>query len=160
MNTSPPDSSGKPASTPIRKGLFGRGQPRSLKQHLARRLMIVLPLVVLSLILAKTGVLDRMADRYTFKPVSWFDDSALVRHLRVVVTGNGMTSARPDCLLFVVDGNSPVNATKIEVMEKHSGTCPNPDNSLPRLFTLQVNRPAQSVLTDQGTPGSFHPLPR
>ncbi len=142
-----------------RRFTSGPFKGRTLRQHIVRRLILVLPITVLMIILAKSGLMDRLVDQYTFKPVSWFDDTALVQHLRLTVTRNGMTGDRPECLLFVVNGNSPPTATMIDVMEKHSGKCPNPDMSLPKLFTLRVDRPAQHVDTDQGTPGSFHPIP-
>ncbi|GBR04065.1 hypothetical protein [Acetobacter oeni] len=142
-----------------RRFTSGPFKGRTLRQHIMRRLILVLPLTVLMIILAKSGLMDRLVDQYTFKPTSWFDDTALVQHLRMTVTRNGMTGDRPDCLLFVVNGNSPPTATMIDVMEKHSGTCPKPDLSLPKLFTLRVDRPAQRVETDQGTSGTFHPIP-
>lgn len=152
--------SGPPAGKkPPRR--FGEGpyKGRTIRQHIMRRLLLVVPISVLMIVLARTGAMDRVVDHYTFKPMSWFDNTALVQHLRVTVTHNGMTGDRPECLLFVVDGDSPPTATKIDVLEKHSGSCPNPDKSLPKLFTLRVNRPAQLVETDQGTPDSFHPIP-
>ncbi|MFT8718720.1 hypothetical protein [Acetobacter sp.] len=150
-----------PPVSPDNAKRFGKGpfKGRTLKQHIVRRLVLVLPITVLMIVLAKTGAMDRLVDRYTFKPLSWFDDTALVQHLRLTVTHNGMTGDRPDCLLFVVNGNSPPTGTLIDVMEKHSGSCPNPDGSLPKLFTLRVDRPAQRVETDQGTPGEFHQIP-
>lgn len=132
---------------------------RSLRQHIVRRLALVLPITVLMIVLAKSGMIDTLTDRYTFRPESWFDDSALVRHLRVVVTHNGMSHDRPDCLLFVVNGNDPPNASRIDVMQKHSGTCPGPKGDLPKLFTLQVDRMNRIIQSDQGSPGTFHPLP-
>lgn len=107
------------------------------------------------IVLAKSGMIDTLTDRYTFRPESWFDDSALVRHLRVVVTHNGMSHDRPDCLLFVVNGNDPPNASRIDVMQKHSGTCPGPKGDLPKLFTLQVDRMNRIIQSDQGSPGTF-----
>ncbi|MCH4089722.1 hypothetical protein [Acetobacter sp.] len=142
-----------------RRFTSGPFKGRSLKQHILRRLILVLPLSLLMIVLAKSGFMDRLVDQYTFKPASWFDDTALVRHLRQQVTHNGMTGDRPDCLLFIVNGNSPPTATMIDVMEKHSGNCPNPDASLPKLFSLRVDRVAARVETDQGTPGQFHPVP-
>ncbi|KAA8385658.1 hypothetical protein FOH24_15905 [Acetobacter tropicalis] len=132
---------------------------RSLRQHIVRRLALVLPITVLMIVLAKSGMIDTLTDRYTFRPESWFDDSALVRHLRVVVTHNGMSHDRPDCLLFVVNGNDPPNASRIDVMQKHSGTCPGPKGDLPKLFTLQVDRMNRIIQSDQGSPGTFLPLP-
>ncbi|NHN87259.1 hypothetical protein [Acetobacter conturbans] len=133
---------------------------RTLRQHIMRRLILVLPLSMLMIVLAKSGMMDRLLDRYTFKQTSWFDDTSLVQHLRLTVTHNGMTGDRPDCLLFVVNGDSPPTGTLIDVMQKHSGSCPNPDGSLPKLFTLRVDRTGQRVDTDQGTPGLFHPIPQ
>ena len=111
---------------PILTTLRGPFKKRTLRQHILRRLALVLPISLLVIVLAKSGVLDTMADRYTFKPESWFEDTALVRHLRVLVTHNGMSHDRPDCLLFVVNGNDAPTATRIDVMQKHSGTCPGP----------------------------------
>ncbi|AKR47580.1 MULTISPECIES: hypothetical protein [Acetobacter] len=147
-------------NTPSPK-MTGRGPfaKRTLRQHILRRLAIVLPLSLMMILLAKTGTLDRLVDSYTFKPASWFDDTALVRHLRLKVTHNGMTHDRPDCLLFVVNGNDAPTASRIDVMEKHSGTCPGPKDDLPKLFTLRVDRLNRLVYSDQGSPGVFHPIP-
>ncbi|BAU39024.1 hypothetical protein APT_01942 [Acetobacter pasteurianus NBRC 101655] len=148
MNTSSPKMTDR--------GPFAK---RTLRQHILRRLAIVLPLSLMMILLAKTGTLDRLVDSYTFKPASWFDDTALVRHLRLKVTHNGMTHDRPDCLLFVVNGNDAPTASRIDVMEKHSGTCPGPKDDLPKLFTLRVDRLNRLVYSDQGSPGVFHPIP-
>ncbi|OAZ75048.1 hypothetical protein SRCM100623_00472 [Acetobacter pasteurianus] len=148
MNTSSPKMTGR--------GPFAK---RTLRQHILRRLAIVLPLSLMMILLAKTGTLDRLVDSYTFKPASWFDDTALVRHLRLKVTHNGMTHDRPDCLLFVVNGNDAPTASRIDVMEKHSGTCPGSKDDLPKLFTLRVDRLNRLVYSDQGSPGVFHPIP-
>ncbi|MGO2958758.1 MAG: hypothetical protein ACTIDN_06935 [Acetobacter sp.] len=144
----------KPTLTP--RGPFKK---RTLRQHIVRRLMLVLPITILVIGLAKSGVLDTMADRYTFQPESWFDDTALVRHLRVLVTHNGMSHDNPDCLLFVVNGNDPSTGSRIDVMQKHSGTCPGPKDDLPKLFTLRVDRLNRTIMSDQGSPGTFHPIP-
>lgn len=137
----------------------GPFKKRTLRQHILRRLALVLPISLLVIVLAKSGVLDTMADRYTFKPESWFEDTALVRHLRVLVTNNGMSHDRPDCLLFVVNGNDAPTATRIDVMQKHSGTCPGPKDELPKLFTLRIDRLNKVIMSDQGSPGTFHPIP-
>ncbi|MBS0959211.1 MULTISPECIES: hypothetical protein [Acetobacter] len=132
---------------------------RTLRQHVLRRLVMVVPLMLLMIGLAKTGFLDKMADRYTFRAESWFNDTALVSHLRLLVTSNGMSHDRPDCLLFIVNGNDPLTASRIDVMQKHSGTCPNPGKELPKLFTLQIDRVNHTIMSDQGSPGEFHPVP-
>ncbi|GAN68170.1 hypothetical protein [Acetobacter orleanensis] len=151
MNTNTP----KP-TTPQLRGPFRK---RTLRQHILRRLMLVLPISVLVIVLAKSGVLDTLTDRYTFRPESWFDDTALVRHLRVTVTHNGMTQIKPDCLLFVVNGNDPPTASRIDVMQKTSGSCPGPKGELPKLFTLRIDRMNHVIMSDQGSPTLFHPIP-
>ena len=139
-----------------KRGPFAK---RTLRQHILRRLAMVLPLTVLMLVLAKSGILERMVDRYTFSAQSWYNDTALVQHLRLKITQNGMTHDRPECLLFVVNGNDQPTASRIDVMEKSTGTCPAPKGELNRLFTLKVDRMNRIILSDQGSPGLFHPIP-
>ncbi|MEE8662648.1 MAG: hypothetical protein SOH81_03575 [Acetobacter sp.] len=140
----------------------GQRPKRTLRQHVVRRLLMVLPLIALSLYVAKSKLPEKIVDHYTFNDMSWFNDSALIHHLRTVVTSNGMTDVPADCLLFIVNvvGDENVAGTaNIDVMEKHSKSCPKPDGSLTKLFALQVHRAARQILTDQGSPGTFHPLP-
>lgn len=146
----------KQSTTTPKRGPFAK---RTLRQHVLRRLAMVLPLTVLMIGLAKSGILERMVDRYTFSAQSWYDDTALVQHLRLKVTQNGMTHDKPDCLLFVVNGNDQPTASHIDVMEKSTGGCPAPKGDLPKLFTLQVDRMNRTILSDQGSPGVFHPIP-
>ncbi|MBS1000974.1 hypothetical protein JK169_08090 [Acetobacter persici] len=145
-----------PKPTPPLRGPFRK---RTLRQHVLRRLALVVPISVLVIVLAKTGTLDTLTDRYTFRPESWFDDTALVRHLRVMVTHNGMTPIKPDCLLFIVNGNDPPTASRIDVMQKTSGSCPGPKGDLPKLFTLRIDRMNRIIMSDQGSPNTFHPIP-
>ncbi|WP_338332416.1 hypothetical protein [Acetobacter sp. LMG 32666] len=146
----------KPSATGPKRGPFAQ---RTLRQHVLRRLAMVLPLTLLMIVLAKSGILERMVDRYTFSAQSWYEDTALIQHLRLKVTQNGMTHDRPDCLLFVVNGNDQPTASRIEVMEKSTGTCPAPKGELNKLFTLKVDRMNRIILSDQGSPGLFHPIP-
>ena len=139
-----------------KRGPFAK---RTLRQHILRRLAMVLPLTLLMLVLAKSGILERMVDRYTFSAQSWYNDTALVQHLRLKVTQNGMTHDKPECLLFVVNGNDQPTASRIDVMEKSTGTCPAPKGELNKLFTLKVDRMNRVILSDQGSPGFFHPIP-
>lgn len=148
-------NSSKPSPLPQR----GPFRKRTLRQHVLRRMALVVPISVLMIVLAKTGVIDTLTDRYTFRPESWFDDTALVRHLRVVVTHNGMTNIKPDSLLFVVNGNDPPTGSRIDVMQKTSGSCPGPKGELPKLFTLRIDRMNHVIMSDQGSPTQFHPMP-
>ncbi|MFT8655810.1 MAG: hypothetical protein ABF785_03860 [Acetobacter papayae] len=166
--TTPPPANTTPPTGPDWRKLLGKLLPnrsngptakRTLRQHALRRIAFVLPLALLMIGLSKSGLMDRVVDRYTFRPESWFDDTALIRHLRLVVTHNGMTHDRPECLLFIVNGNDAPTASRMDVMEKHSGSCPGPKGELPKLFTLQVNRMERTVMSDQNSPGQFHPIP-
>ncbi|GAN86740.1 hypothetical protein LU298_15740 [Komagataeibacter intermedius] len=147
-----------PAPTPPR--LTRRRGPVTLKQRIVRRVLMIVPMAALVFLVGRMGWLDQAADRLTFSRTSWFDNTALVEHFRTIVTHNGMTSDSKDCLLFVVNGNDPPDATRIDVMEKHSGKCPGDRSTLPRLFTLQIDRVDQQAQTDWQSPGVFHPLPR
>nr|WP_298797004.1 hypothetical protein [uncultured Acetobacter sp.] len=148
----------KQPSKPSPAALRGPFRKRTMRQHILRRLALVVPISVMMIVLAKTGVMETLTDRYTFRSESWYDDTALVHHLRVMVTHNGMTQIKPDCLLFVVNGNDPPTGSRIDVMQKTSGTCPGPKGDLPKLFTLRVDRMNHVIMSDQGSPDLFHPL--
>ena len=140
----------------------------TLFRHIFRRFMLVLPICALMIILAQNNVIETLIDHYTFnKPQSWFDNPALIRHLRLLITHNDMTSNKPECLLFIIHGDDPITATRIDVLEKQSPTCShNTDDSHPplfpplphRLFTLRVNRLQQSIEIGQNSIGNFHPI--
>ncbi|GAJ29908.1 hypothetical protein AA0498_0983 [Acidomonas methanolica] len=136
----------------------GRGKPRTMRQHIIRRLLVVLPASLLMVVLMKTGVLDVAADRMTFDKLAWFDDTKLVEHLRILVTHNGMTDEPGRCLVFIVNGNDPLNAQRIDVMAKHIKGCPDPDGKPQMLFTIRVDKADRELQTDHGTPGVFHPM--
>ncbi|AXY22897.1 hypothetical protein [Komagataeibacter saccharivorans] len=145
-------------ATPPR--LTRRRAPLSLKQRILRRVMMIVPMAALVFLVGRMGWLDQAADKLTFSRTSWFDNTAVVEHFRTIVTHNGMTSDAKDCLLFVINGNDPPDATRLEVLEKHSGKCPGDRNTLPHLFTIQIDRLNQTAQTDWQSPGMFHPLPR
>lgn len=145
-------------ATPPR--LTRRRAPLGLKQRILRRVMMIVPMAALVFLVGRMGWLDQAADKLTFSRTSWFDNTAVVEHFRTIVTHNGMTSDAKDCLLFVINGNDPPDATRLEVLEKHSGKCPGDRNTLPHLFTIQIDRLNQTAQTDWQSPGMFHPLPR
>lgn len=137
-------------------------------RHIFRRFVLVLPICALMIILAQNDIIETLIDHYTFnKPQSWFDNPTLIRHLRLLITHNGMTSNKPKCLLFIIHGDDPITATRIDVLEKQSPPCshnardPHPSllSPLPHhLFTLRINRLQQSIETDQNSIGNFHPI--
>ena len=141
---------GRPAPLGPRPPMRGRFLRRMLMAGLAG---------VSILLLERTGVVERTLGQMQPARFDWSSDYPLVEHLRGVVTDDGLTHDRKDCLLFVINGNDPPDASRLDVMEKHSGTCPGTRGQLPKLFTLKVDRLAHTVQTDAGTPGAFHPLP-
>ncbi len=150
----PPRSGPSPGPRP------GPRPAQSPKARLLRRVLIALMAGLGLVVLERTGVLDKATGTSLFGPrIDWSSDYALVEYLRGVVVDRGLTRDAKDCLLFVVNGNDPPNAVRMKVMEKHSGACPGDKTTLPLLFTLKVDRLGQTVQTDSGSPGLFHPLP-
>jgi hypothetical protein len=156
----PPNAPSDAASKP--KLRIGRGgkSPRSLKQHIMRRLIMVVPLALLMVVMSRTGLLDFAADKMTFTDLSWFDNTALVEHLRVLVTHDGLTDEPGKCLVFLVNGDDPPNASHIDVLARHEAACPGKKTGLPdKLFTLRIDRADRTIETDAGTPGQFRMIP-
>lgn len=133
-------------------------KPRSLKQHLIRRLIVVVPVFLLMIVITRSGWLDNAYDRFTFGKLSWYDNTALVEHLRTVITNQGLTSLPRNCLVFIVNGDASVNTPHMEVLGRQGHGCPGDKPTADMLFSLQIDRAQHSILTDAGSPGSFHPL--
>ena len=131
---------------------------RTARSRIVQRVLVALMAGLVLLALQRFGLLDRLSN-VAPSNLDWSSDYPLVEHLRRLVVQDGLTHDSPDCLLFVINGNDPPDGSRMDVMEKHSGSCPGTRGQLPRLFTLKVNRVARSVATDAGSPGSFHPLP-
>lgn len=151
------DTTAKPGLGAGRNGLRPR-KPRTLKQHLIRRLLVVIPASLLMIVVMKTGWLDMAADRLTFNKLAWFDNTKLVEHLRVLVRHNGMTDEPARCLVFLVNGDDPPTAMRVDVMAKHTEGCPHPDKKPQQLFTVRVDKVDRMLTTDAGSPGVFHPM--
>lgn len=138
--------------TPGRRKL----SPRS---RAIRRILLALLIGLSVLMLERTGLVEQWLGQLQPSHLDWRNDYQLVEQLRTLVVRKGLTHDRKDCLLFIIDGNDPPTGTRMQVMEKHSGTCPGTPGQLPRLFTLKVDRLAHQVQSDAGSPGQFHPLP-
>ncbi|BAT19317.1 MULTISPECIES: hypothetical protein [Asaia] len=136
----------------------GRRKPRTLKQHLLRRLIVLVPASLLAILVMKMGWLDQAADKIQFDRLAWFDNTKLVEHLRVMVTHNGMTDVPAKCLVPILNGNDPPDATRIDFMQRSNDGCPGKPGTFDRLFTIKVNRADRMLATDQGTPGRFHAM--
>lgn len=146
--------------TPTPRLGSGWRKPRTLRQHLIRRLFVLVPAALLGIVVMKMGWLDQAADKIQFDKLAWFDDTKLVEHLRVMVTHNGMTDVPSRCLIPIVNGADPANATRIDFMSKGTKDCPAKPGSFDKLFTIKVDRADRILATDYGTPGRFHPMPQ
>ena len=134
--------------------------PRRLAVRIAGIVCVGVAIVVLHF----TGVLGTLQQRLFPPPVDWNRDYAVVEHLRDLVVRDGLTRDRKACLLFVINGNDPPQAQRIQVWQKRIKGCPTQPGAtkgaLPVLFTLRVDREHHTVQDDQGSPGQFHALPR
>jgi hypothetical protein len=123
------------------------------------RIVAIVGAGVLAVVLHFTGLLDTLQRRIFPARVNWNNDYSVVEHLRDRVVRDGLTHDPKDCLVFIINGNDPPEAQRMDLMEKHNATCPGPRGQLPKLFTLRVDRSKGTVETDQGTPGQFHAMP-
>ncbi|AOX19626.1 hypothetical protein [Kozakia baliensis] len=146
-------------STPPRFGT-GRRKPRTLRQHIARRLLVLVPASLLAVVVMKMGWLEQAADRLQFDKLAWFDNTKLVEHLRVTVTHDGLTDVPSRCLVPVLNGDDPPNATRVDFMSKGTKGCPAKPGSFEKLFTIKVDRADRILYTDAGSPGQFRLLSR
>ena len=103
-----------------------------------------------------------LTDRVFGPRIDWMNDYQTTTHLYDVIARRGLADVPKSCLLIIVDGTTPPQATKMGVYERPTkacmGTVPAPLHRLPHLFDLLVDRTAGQVQTDQGSPGRFHPL--
>ncbi|MXV44661.1 hypothetical protein GS501_06340 [Saccharibacter sp. 17.LH.SD] len=123
-----------------------------------RRLLIVVPVFLLMFVIVRSGLLDTAYDRFTFNNLSWFDNTALVEHLRTVITNRGLSTLPRQCLVFVVNGDASVNTPDIDVLGRHGNNCPGTTPSADLLFKIRVNRAERVIQTDAGSSGVFHTL--
>ncbi len=152
----PPASRPPPSPLPPRIGT----RPRLSARGRALRRILLAGLVGLSLLLLdRSGLLEQWLGRGLTAPrIDWANDYSVVEYLRPLVVRRGLTRDPEGCLLFIINGNDPPNASRFDVMEKHSGACTGARGTLPKLFTIKVDRIGHRLTTDAGTPGQFHPL--
>lgn len=137
-------------------------KPRSFRQHLIRRLVVVIPVFLLMLVLVKSGILDTAYDKMTFNKLGWFNNTALVEHLRTRFMQARLSPVPRHCLVFIVNGDASVNTPEMEVLGRYGNGCPARSSSkeakAETLFHVRINRTQQTIQTDAGSPGFFHLL--
>lgn len=143
-------------SRPSRPSIKRPRRPRSLKQHVIRRLIVVVPVFLLMFVIVRSGIIDTAYDHFTFGKLSWFDNTALVEHLRTVIIQKKLTTLPRNCLVFLVNGDASNNTPHMEVLGRQGHGCPGDKPAADTLFSLQINRAEQSIRTDAGSPGTFH----
>lgn len=131
-----------------------RWTPRQLWTRIAAIFGLGATVVVLHF----AGLLDPLLQRLAPARVDWRNDYATVEHLRGDVVRRGLVHVPRACLLFIINGNDPPQAQRLQVMQKPGTGCPPTHGELPKLFTLRVDRTKGLVESDLGSPGSFHPL--
>lgn len=109
-------------------------------------------------VVMRSGLLDTAYDHFTFGKLSWYDNTALVEHLRTVIIQQNLTPLPRKCLVFLVNGDASVNTPHIEVLGRQGHGCPGDKPAANTLFSLRIDRAQQSIQTDAGSPGLFHPL--
>ncbi len=136
-----------------------RPRPRlSTRSQVVRRILLAVLIGISLLLLDRSGVLEQWLGRGQASRLDWANDYSVVEYLRPLVVRRGLTHDARDCLLFIINGNDPPTASRFDVMEKHSGSCPGARGQLPKLFTIKVDRVDHTLSTDAGSPGQFHPF--
>lgn len=109
-------------------------------------------------VVMRSGLLDTAYDHFTFSKLSWYDNTALVEHLRTVIIQKNLTQLPRRCLVFLVNGDPSVNTPHIDVLGRQGNGCPGDKPAADTLFSLQIDRAQQSIRTDAGSPGIFHAI--
>ncbi len=126
-----------------------------------RRVILAVVLVVAAVATQWSGF-TALTDRVFGPRIDWMNDYQTTTHLYDVIVRRHLTDVPKRCLLIIVDGTTPPQATRMGVYERPTTACmgsvPAPTHRLPRLFDLLVDRTAGRVQTDRGSPGHFHPL--
>lgn len=107
---------------------------------------------------APTGPLARLEARIFPPRVDWSNDYAMVQELRRRIAADGLSEAKPNCLLFIINGNDPPADTRVRVLAKHNADCGGDPKTMPDLFLVKVDRSKGTALADAGQRGQFKPL--
>lgn len=136
-----------------------RRPKRTLRQHILRRVLIIIPVALLALLAAKMGWLPKAADKVQFNDLAWFDDTKLTEHLRLLVKDQGLLDAPRRCVVPIINGADPANAVHVQFLVRATDGCPGIDGKTATAFTILVNKADRILQNDAGSPGRFHLMP-
>ena len=109
-------------------------------------------------ITAPASPLARLEAKIFPPKVDWANDYAMVQELRRRIAADGLSDAKPNCLLFIINGNDPPNDTRVRVLGKHNAECGGDPKTMPDLFLVKVDRAHGTATADAGQRGQFEPL--
>lgn len=148
------DGAAPPPSGP---GLTRRPR-RTLRQHMLRRLLIIIPVGLLALLAAKMGWLPKAADKVQFNDLAWFDNTKLTEHLRLLVKDQGLLDVPRRCVVPIINGADPAHATHVQFLVRATDGCPGIEGKTATAFTILVNKADRTLQNDKGSPGRYHPM--
>lgn len=130
--------------------------------RLWRRMGIVAAMVAV-IVLSQHGRFQDLSDRVFGARIDWASDYRMTDYLYGLIERHHLAGVPRACLLLNIHGGDPADATHLDVYERPTAPCLGARHDevrfLPRLFGLLVDRTRGHVLTDQGSPGRYHPLP-
>ena len=107
---------------------------------------------------APGGPLAQLEAKIFPPKVDWNNDYAMIQELRRRIAADKLSDARPNCLLFIINGNDAPTDTRVRVLGKHNAECGGDPKTMPDLFLIKVDRTHGTALTDAGQRGQFKPL--
>ncbi len=148
------DSAAPPPSGP---GLTRRPR-RTLRQHILRRLLVIIPIALTALLAAKMGWLPKAADKVQFNELAWFDNTKLTEHLRLLVKDQGCWTCHVAALSRLLTGLTGT-CDAFQFLVRATDGCPGVDGKTATAFTILVNKADRTLQNDAGSPGHYHPMP-
>ena len=82
--------------------------------------------------------------------------NGLAEQVEAAIHKKHLTKEKGRCLTYDIDEKP--DAYLVNVRETHAPGCGGDPNTSPRLFTVKVDKKSRAMMTDNGTPGTFHPM--
>jgi hypothetical protein len=82
--------------------------------------------------------------------------NGLAENVEAAIRKKHLTKEKGPCLSY--DINEKPDAYLVDVRETHAPGCGGDPNTSPHLFTVKVDKKSRAMMTDNGTPGTFHPM--